>query len=259
MIEVKIPSPSVATLKEYIKNKGLSADDATDRYMTILATSVYDSTGSYLRYGHEGLGKDGIMATINLSRLQAYSVTEKQFSHLGFSAAMISRIAQANKHYGNDCPLANPESLNAHLSQWPTRWITIYLWLLLSVSRQVKDAKGNACLMEDKQLMATLMNELECFSGPTRKQAMDAEAYSLGRSAIDQKHINSLVRSLMVQTEDLTCRSQTLAFEERIGEQKRIQEDACAKFLRILGGVMHLAKTDDEYFGADKALKNNSI
>lgn len=255
MIEVKIPSPSIDTFKEYIASKGLTTDVALDIYMTILARSVYNISGNYLRYGHECLTKNGVMATINLSRLQSYSVTSKLFEHIGFERAIISRIAVANKHYGNDCPLASPDHLNAHISQWPTRWITIYLWMILSVDRLAKDNSGQTCLMRDKQLMSALMAELECFDGPTRKQVMDSEASELAGTALDPKHLATIVAQIMNQTEDLACRSQSMSFEDRIREKQEIQTDATSKLIRILGGIMHLAKTDDNYFGADR--RNN--
>lgn len=251
MLEVKIPSPSVATLKEYIAEKGLTTEIIVDRYMTLLANSVYNISGSYLRYGHEGLSQDGMMATVNLTRLQSYSSTAEQFSHVGFEQAMMTRIAQAHKHYGSECPIADAKSLQSHLCHWHPRWVTIYLWLILSVDRLAKDAKGHACLMEDKNLMAALMAELDCFSGATRSQVMDREAFELAGAAIDNKFVKAIVIKTMNQMEDLACRSQVLSFEDRIREKTEIQDEAYTKFMRVLGGIMHLAKTDDDYFGAD--------
>ena len=258
MIEVKIPAPPVATLKEYMTSKNMSADDSVDRYMTMLATSVYNISGSYLRYGHEGLSKDGIMATVNLTRLQPYSVTAEQFGHLNFNEAMLTRIAQANKYYGSECPIASESSLHTALADWPARWVTIYLWLILSVNRQGKDNKGHACLIADKDLMTALMVEIECFGGATRKQVMDREAYELACSAIDTKHIKAIITKAMNQSEDLACRAQTLSFDDRIREKTDIHDEAVTKFMRILGGVLHLAKTDDTYFGADSQITKPS-
>lgn len=136
-VNIKIPSPSIVSLRKSLSEKGVEVSDSdiTDEYMMLVSETLKYVGGSHLSYKNAELdSKHTITADINIKSLPHYEDIVTAYLDLNFDGAMASRIKQMNEKLGDACPPADATSLRQPLEYWHPRWITVYVWCLMCLA-----------------------------------------------------------------------------------------------------------------------------
>lgn len=183
MLEVKIPSPPIAKIKAHINANHLDMASAIRGYMATIFTSLKFVAKSDIGYQNGRIADDGIFASIEVSQLPNYPHVANMFGNIGFEQAMLSQIAIGNKHYGNDCPMADKNSLWQPIDQWSHRWVTIYLWTIVRADFSMRFMGSPRQLVSNNELMAELVSKLTCDATPEDQPIAEQEALLNNESA----------------------------------------------------------------------------
>lgn len=167
MLEVKIPSPPIIKMKALIASNNRNTGAVIREYMAILANSIGFIGKAEFSYKDGRVSDDGIFASVEPQQLPLYENVANLFSNIGFEQAMITQIATGNKHYGQDCPIANKNNLRQPIHTWSGRWITIYLWTMLRADFSMRFLGSPKQFVDNKLLMDSLIEQLSLHSNET--------------------------------------------------------------------------------------------
>lgn len=160
MLEVKIPSPPIAKIKAHINSNNLDTAKAIRGYMDTLTNSIKFIGKGDFSYTAGRVSDDGIFATIDVQQLPLYDKVAALFSNINFEQAMIAQIATGNKHYGQECPIANKNNLRQPIGTWSGRWVTIYLWTMLRADFSMRFLASPKQFVDNNLLMDALIERL---------------------------------------------------------------------------------------------------
>lgn len=171
MLEVKIPSPPIAKIKAHISSNNLDTAKVIRGYMDTLTNSIEFIGKGDFSYTAGRVSDDGIFATIDVQQLPLYDKVAALFSNINFEQAMIAQIATGNKHYGQECPIANKNNLRQPIGTWSGRWVTIYLWTMLRADFSMRFLASPKQFVDNNLLMDALIERLGGAQAQTQPEA----------------------------------------------------------------------------------------
>ncbi len=181
MTTIKIPSPSLVSMRRLAEPYAYTMTTAEmyQRYMDNVVRRLQRLTGMDFKYENLRVLADGIYVDVNVEMLHHSLPTLKDmgrvYHQMKIRAEFQQRITRVSSK-GETAPAINANSLldgeigkrlpviDGTFSQWPTRWITIYLWTLLGagMSKNITGFnKGN--ILCDSDIANELLLELEAF------------------------------------------------------------------------------------------------
>lgn len=181
MTTIKIPSPSLVSMRRLAEPYAYTMTSAEmyQRYMDNVVRRLEQLTGMVFEYENLRVLADGIYVDVNIEMLDQSIPTLKDISRvyhqLKIRGEFHQRIIRVRLK-GETAGVINANSLldgeiwkrlsviDGTFSQWPTRWITIYLWTLLGagMSKNITGFyKGN--ILSDSDIANELLLELEAF------------------------------------------------------------------------------------------------
>lgn len=131
MINIKIPSPSINMIFNFIEKNKLDETETVNEYLSIVSNTLNYIGGSRLRYRKEVLTKNAITADIDLGSLPLYADMIEHYADIGLENEFIQRIEAANSKFGASCPKADEKALRKPIRSWHPRWVTVYIWVLM--------------------------------------------------------------------------------------------------------------------------------
>ncbi len=153
---IKIPSPKISQILHLIKETGSDEDIVIDQYMAIVANTLSYVGGTTLGYSEERIvgSQSYIEASVDVRSLPEYKRIADVYGDIDFERELLKKIRQAHQFYGLECPIANGDRLRRSPDTWSPRWITVYIWVLISASMS-KDK-----FAEDSVVIKSLFDEL---------------------------------------------------------------------------------------------------
>lgn len=131
MILIKIPSPKIKLIYNAAKKNELRKSDVLDSYMGIVSNTLRFIGGKVLNYDDAEITERGFFAKVNIGSLPNYQDMLSCYGDLGLEEGIIERTERLNRDFGGECPVATSEALRGPIKQWDTRWVSIYIWVLL--------------------------------------------------------------------------------------------------------------------------------
>jgi DNA-binding phage protein len=247
MLTVKIPSPPIAKLQAYIDSNNLDADLVIKEYLAVVSNHIEHASGNALLYTDAMLKKDGLYATINVGRLPKYESMASLFDSLGFQQAMIEQINTGNRHYGDDCPIASPESLNKSLFDYPEKWLTIYLWTIVRAEYSGRFDNQTNAMISNAKLIDNLLEEL----GKNADVFGDFDPNDFASQCIDANRIQKILTDANNNAVELHCAGQSMTLFEVRDHRQKLLDKSTSELMTLIGNILLEVKTNDDFFKAD--------
>ena len=293
MLEVKIPSPPIAKIKSHVDDNNLDMANAIRGYMATLLNSIQFISKADFSYQGGRVADDGIYATININQLPEYHKVANLYSNINFEQAMIAQISTGNKHYGNDCPIANKDNLRQPIHTWSVRWITIYLWTMLRADFSMRFLASPKQLVNNNTLMDELIAGLGGSPNPQEKlPPKKQEQSNTTDNESDAKPINKQPEQAPVATErvvtgsldptlasqiavdcigiqalfniikksndrsvELHCMAQGMDFSQVVAEREVINQETIKELSEKIGGLLQVINDNPDFFEDPKRFK----
>lgn len=247
MLTLKIPSPPIIKLNTYIDSNGLDAALVVKEYLAIVSNHIEHASGNALCYVDPKLQEDGLYASVNVGRLPSYQVMASLFNNLGFQQAMLAQISTGNRHYGENCPIASPESLNKSLFDYPEKWLTIYLWTIVRAEYSARFDNQTNTMISNKQLMDNLLAEL----GTNPDVLTEFNPNEFAARHIDANSIQKILAVAGNNAVELHCAAQSMDLLQVREHRQSLLNKSVGELMTLIGNLLLDAKTNDDFFKAD--------
>lgn len=247
MLTVKIPSPPIAKLQAYIDSNSLDTDLVIKEYLAIISNHIEHAGGNALLYTDAMFKEDGLYATVNVGRLPKYESMALLFDNLGFQQVMLDQINTGNRHYGDDCPIASPESLNKSLFDYPEKWLTIYLWTIVRAEYSGRFDNRTDGMISNAKLIDNLLEEL----GKNADVFGDFDPNEFASQCIDANHIQKILAAANNSAVELHCAAQSMDLLQVREHRQELLDKSTSEIMALIGNLLLEIKTNDDFFKAD--------
>ena len=181
MTTIKIPSPSLNSIKALAQNYGLDVTSVNmvERYMDNVAKRLTVVNEMPFQYQNFKIREDGIYVDIDFDALDKILLPLDDITEIYGNAFIYAEFRKrVAKVYTNDNDnnlrvnslVTMPNGSNRPLmmqpfAEWPPRWITIYLWTLIGadISHDSTVQLENNRMLSDSDICHKLLLELDNF------------------------------------------------------------------------------------------------
>lgn len=178
---IKIPSPPLNSIKSLSRNYGLTVTniDMVEGYMDNIAKRLTSINDMGFQYQNFKIHDDGIYVDIDFDNLDKSLMTLDEatgmYGNALFRREFRKRVAKVYACDNDNNSRVNslvtmPDGrnqllMNQPFNQWPTRWITIYLWTLIGadISHDSTVELEDNRMLSDSDICHKLLLELDNF------------------------------------------------------------------------------------------------
>ena len=181
MTTIKIPSPPMTSLNVLAQHYGLEArsTDMAVRYMNNVTKRLADINDLPFQYQNFKIREDGIYVDVDFDNLGKSLLTLDEMTRMYGNTLLHKEFRKrVAKVYADDndnnlrvnemvttAEGKNRLLMNQPFSEWPPRWITIYLWTLIGadISHDSTVQLEDNRMLSDADICHKLLLEIESF------------------------------------------------------------------------------------------------